>query len=197
MARAAATDFLHSMRFHVVVTNLGGNAPAGIQSLNGAEDPLGSAVSQGTAQAGFTTCTTPEVTVEAVTYKEGQFVYERKYPGNPTMGGDITMQRGVTRTDLFFYNWMTQEVEGTGEYRVDMDILHFHRDEALTGTPSKTINKTSINLDNPARIYHVKEAFPTRHKVAGDLDGTASEISIMDLDTSYEEFTVESVPAPS
>lgn len=168
MARAYAQDFLHSMRFHANVIGVGGQP-----RLN-------------TPQAGFSACSTPEQTVEAVEYREGQYVYSRKYPGIASMS-DITLSRGVARKDGSFYAWMVDCAQGGAEYRADIDIRHYHR-EAMTGSP------TGIDLNlNPARIYHVHEAFPIRHKAAADLDATASEISITELDVACEFFTVEEV----
>ena len=74
MARAIATDFLHSMRFQVVVNN-GNNDTTNLGTAAGSD-------------AGFSMVTTPEVSVEAVEYKEGTMVYTRKYPGNPTMSAN-------------------------------------------------------------------------------------------------------------
>lgn len=177
MARAVATDFLHNMRFQVEVA-----------------DPTRATLSpDGRAEAGFNQCTTPEATVEAVEYKEGTFIYTRKYPGNPTMS-DISLMRGVARGDSTFWDWVRRVIEGSGEYRADVDIKHYHREDALTrprDTAGTEANLTSIDTETPGRTYHVREAFPIRHKVAGDLDGTASEISIMELDLSYEHFEVE------
>jgi phage tail-like protein len=174
MARSVATDFLHSMRFQV--STVDGSRP----TLNAPGDALAERV-----EAGFTQVTTPEATCEAVEYREGTFVYTRKFPGVPTMN-DISCSRGVTRLDSSFWNWLKLIIEGGGEYRQDLLMRHYHRANALT-------NMTSIDLTKPARIYHVKEAFPTRHKVAGDFDATASEVSIMELDLAYERFEVEEV----
>lgn len=179
MARAVATDFLHSMRYQVVV----------------ADPNVATFAPDGRAQAGFTTCSTPEATVELAEYKEGTFVYTRKYPGNPTVA-DISMARGVARTDTTFWDWVRRVIEGSGEYRADVDINHYHRVDTLLrdrDQDGSEGNFTSINLDNPARIYHLKEAFPIRHKVAGDLDATASEISLMELDVAFEHFDMETV----
>lgn len=188
MARSQHTDFLHSMRFHVNAAI----APGGAGDLD-----LNATVTQGKAQAGFSNVSTPEATVEAVEYREGGYIYTRKYPGNPSMS-DITMQRGVARADTSFWKWLRVVIEGSGEYRADLTIMHYHRDRALTREyPAQgTVNLAGIDLDNPARVYHVKEAFPTRHKVAGDLDATASEISLMELDFAYESFEVEERSAP-
>jgi phage tail-like protein len=173
MARAVADDFIHSMRFQVSVA--------------------GDGTQLGAAEAGFTTVTTPEATVEAAEYKEGTFVYTRKYPGNPTVT-EISMSRGVTRSDSSFWKWLRTVIEGTGEYRADLDIKHFHREQALLRPVDEGgdgSNFTGINTDSPARTYHIREAFPTRHKVAGDLDATASEISLMEIEVAYEHFEVE------
>jgi phage tail-like protein len=151
----------------------------------------------GRPDAGFTQVTVPEATMEAVEYREGIYVYTRKFPGIPTMN-DLTFSRGVARLDSTFWDWMRKTIEGSGEYRVDLSIRHFHRDTALNREfPAVgTVNKTQINIETPANTYLVKEAFPMRHKAAADLDATASEISIMELDVSFEHFEVERAAAP-
>jgi phage tail-like protein len=141
---------------------------------------------------------TPDVTVTVAPYKEGTMVYERKYPGEPSMGGDITMDRGVARGDSSFWYWMRTVIEGSGEYRADFDILHFHREQGLTQTvgPHPEGNKTNLELANPARRYHVYNAFPTAHNVVTNaLTATDGEISIMSITVAYEHFEVEEVTA--
>ena len=183
MARAQATDFIHSMRFHVDAIGVGG---------------VSRLVVPGRPQAGFSAITTPEATVEAVEYKEGNTIYTKKYPGNPTMS-DITLSRGVTRGDSSFWEWVRVVLEGGGEYRADLEIKHFHRDTSLVRTQpadGSQPNLTNIDTNTPGRLYHVREAFPIRQKVAADMDATASEISIMEMDLAYENFEVEERPAP-
>lgn len=183
MPRPVSTDFLHSMRFHVSIV---GSNNAGYLS--------GGSRNVETNDAGFTACTTPELSSETVEYKEGQFIYPRKYPGNPSVS-DITMSRGVARQDGSFWIWMQGAVEGgdlaaTGTYREDVRIDHYHRDKAFAGGPN--IQVWAIDA-KPARMYTCREAFPIRHKVSSDLDATASEISIMELDVAMEYFQVEEV----
>lgn len=180
MAREVATDFLHSMRFQVVAND------AGRPTLD----------APGRVDAGFTTVSTPEATVEAVEYREGTFIYMRKFPGNPTVA-DLTFNRGVAKRDSSFWDWLRVIIEGSGDYRQDLQIKHFHRQEALPRSvgpfTGETANQTVIDIGAPARVYHVREAFPVRHKVAGDLDATASEVSIMELDVAFEHFEVQEV----
>jgi phage tail-like protein len=193
MVRPVSQDFLHSMRFHVSV--LGTNAAGYLQG--GGRDV-------GTKpEAGFSACSTPEASLEAVEYKEGNFVYTRKYAGVPTVS-DITMSRGVARQDSSFWGWMKAAIEGgpiagTGTYREDIQISHYHRDRFLEATVP-TVPTTIIDIGSsgpePGRRYTCRECFPIRHKTAADLDATASEISIMELDVSMEYFEVEEIAPP-
>lgn len=186
MARAQSTDFLHSMRFQVIIDA-------------GQPDFLG--VKTGTSQgqspsAGFMSVSTPEATTEAVEYREGTYNYPRKFPGNTTVS-DISMQKGVARGDGSFWKWMSTVIGGAGEYRVDMTILHFDRRVlnggiiGANGTGPSSEFPTLATAANAARKYHLKEAFAIRHKVAADLDASSSDISIMELDVAFEYFTVE------
>lgn len=168
MARAQKEDFLHSFRFHVRVSD------GGVNLL-------------GTPDAGFSAVSSPELTLEMVEYREGQFTYTRKQPGIPTVA-EITMSRGVTTTNTQFWKWIKRAAEG-GEYRADLQILHFQR-TALDGA--------TVNTDLPGRTYEVHQAVPMRHKVASDLDATASEVSIQELDVAYEWFDIkEGNPNPA
>lgn len=165
MARGQAFDYLHNMRFHVAAVE--NYVP--INTVN--------------PQAGFSSVTVPEATVESVEYKEGQFLYTRKYPGHVTFN-DVTMMRGVARIDSGFWQWMRTVIEGTGEYRTELLIKHFHRSDTLPG-PS-TPPAENLNLQVPAKIYKLWQAFPVRHKFSSDLDATDSAVSIMELDVAYE-----------
>ena len=188
MARQVFEDFLHSMRFHVIAEQIGDFTPLQVE---------------GYPDAGFSAVSTPELTVEAVEYKEGSMVYTQKYPGNPSVS-DITLSRGVARRDSSFWSWMRVVAEGTGNYRADLRIKHFHRQESLIrdGSPGAIqqpeVNYTEFSPTLPAREYLCRECFPIRHKVAADLDATSSEISIMELDVSMEHFeVVENLEPPS
>ena len=183
MPRAVTTDFLLSMRFHV-----------SIMGANNAGYLLGGNRAVGTGVAGFTACSTPELSSEAVEYKEGQFIYPRKFPGNPSVS-DITLSRGVARQDSSFWLWMQASVEGgalanSGTYREDVQIDHYHRDKAFAGGPNIQVWDTTAD---PGRRYLCYEAFPIRHKSSSDLDATASEISIMELDVAMEYFKIEEI----
>lgn len=184
MARPMATDFLHSMRFQVFVTNVGGGPPGTLLRPDGRAD------------AGFSACSLPEVSAESVTYKEGNMNYERKQPGAPTVG-DATLSRGVTRGDSSFWTWIRTVAEGRGEYRADLDIKHYHRDNVLLRSGGTT-NLTQFSAEaQAARTYHLGNCFPTTHKPAGDLEASGSDISIMEMTIAVETIEVEEHAPPS
>jgi phage tail-like protein len=165
MARAETTDFLHSFRFHVTADD---GAPAG-------------AVFD--TQAGFNTVTTPEMSVEVAEYKEGIYTFTRKYPGNPSMN-DLTLTRGVVKSDSKFMEWVQAAISGA-EYRTDLDIRHYHREDFGSFAEVETSARGTA-----ARIYQVSNAMPLRVKVAGDLDAATSDVSIQEIDVAFESFTV-------
>jgi len=197
MARPQKTDFLHNMRFHVVAIPPVGSA-TGDPLQNNNNRSVEHSVGQ-PPQAGFMSVSTPDVQVNPAMYKEGTMLYERKYPGEASMGGDIALDRGVARGDSSFWTWIRTVIEGTGEYRADLLIKHFHRQQALGGTlPTAPANKLNLDTESPARIYHVYECFPTTHNITtGALSSTDGEISIMSLTVAYEHFFVEEINQPA
>lgn len=189
MARAASTDFLHSMRFHVT-TDFTDNA------LNVQNFGAVTGVATANVPAGFMSVTTPEATTEAVEYREGTFNYPRKFPGNTTVS-DCTLQKGVVPGYTNFWAWMRVVIEGSGDYRCNMTIKHYNRSVLRQKVYSGTNTAASPAFDpdkvggTAARSYVLYEAFAIRHKVAADLDASSSDISVMELDVAYEYFDVQ------
>ena len=170
MARPMATDFYHSMRFFVTAMTAG------------TADVLGKG-------AGFVSCTTPDVTLAAVAYREGHYLYTRKYPGIPEMA-DVEMARGVSKKDTTFWYWLKSAIHGPDEYRADLTIHHYHKSDfaglpVSGGTLSALVDPASVP---GTRQYILHEALPSHHKVAGDLDANTAEVSIMNIGVSYEFF---------
>jgi phage tail-like protein len=178
MARAQATDPLHNFRFHVRATAVDGIGSDPLQP-NGEPSPgIGD-----TAEAGFQAVSTPEYTVESAEYREGLKTYTEKYPGVPTTN-DLSMTRGVSRKDTAFYNWVVATIEGR-EYRTDLTIFH-----ALRGGRSSPFNADADFTQANAKRYIVRNAWPTRVKIAGDMDASASDVSLAEVDVVFESFDV-------
>jgi len=179
MARTSASDPLHNFRFHARATAIGGIGndplqPGGAPSSDGATE---------TAEAGFQAVTTPEYTVETAEYREGLFTYTHKYPGIPTTN-EITMSRGAARLDTAFFTWVTAAIEG-GEYRADVTIFH-----ALRGGRQEPFNAEKNFTAANSKRYILRQAWPMRVKIAGDLDSSTSDISLAEIDVAYEKFDV-------
>lgn len=180
MARSLSTDFLHNMRFHVtVVDTVVGNNPNSFL--------IGGANNQ---PAGFVSCSAPSMTADAVEYREGSYIYARKYPGFPAVG-NVSMSRGVVKGDSSFLVWMFHTISGPGEYRADLDVKHFHRDGLYAGGGAAITEVSNIQDKDPARTYQLKQCFPTSHKVAGDLEASSADVSVMELEVALEYFTVK------
>lgn len=169
MARAEASDYLHSFRFQVVDVSADGG------SFLGTAEPRGDRFPQG----GFNACGMPNMTVETATYREGIWTWTKKQAGVPTLD-DVTLSRGVARAETALAKWAMAAAKG-GEYRADVTILHFHRDDA----------------QQPARRIILREAFPVSVKLAGDLDATSSDISITEMTLAYESFDLQVVGGES
>lgn len=188
MPRAKVTDFLHSFRFYVEVVGFGDPSAGG-----STERQL---IPDGKDFAGFSSVTTPELSHDAVEYREGTFTYTRKYPGIPSVA-DITLSRGVAHKDGTFFAWMKDVVEGNAEYRATVNIFHLHRDSK----PATDTSQVVEGYKEPPTVagfiqYQCIEAVPLRVKIASDLDSTASEVSVQELDIAMEAFNIIDKPLP-
>lgn len=162
--RSANTDYFHNFRFHCSVVG-----PGGIDYLDSIE-------------AGFNTCSLPEITSESVEYREGIWTYTRKEPGIPTVS-DVTVGRGVTPKKSSFYEWMIFNIEG-GEYKGTLTIYHYHR---VGKEPDESANRTDLAY---ARKFVCEEAQPIRMKPGSDLDATSSDVSIAEMDIAIERYRI-------
>lgn len=171
MARSITGDFYQGFRFHIRSSEnskykpfaVDGNVSAGragLDTFNGAD-------------AGFQSCTLPEISVDPVEYREGNSTITMKQAGILTIS-DMSLMRGVTKYDSQFYDWISQLRDGK-EYRVDLTVFHMGRQDDLSKLTTETM-----------RSYYCTECFPGRVKFAGDLDSTGSEVSIAECDIVME-----------
>jgi phage tail-like protein len=162
MARAMNTDPFHNMRYHVSA------------SKSGNVDPFGPAT------AGFSAVTFPTQTEEVVEYKEGIMSLRRKFIGETTFD-DVTLSRGVSVSTSEFYHWLLAARTGN-EYRTDIEIKHFHRDNIT--------NQDNFSTLTPSRIVKCFECVPVSFKPGSDLESTSSEVSIQEVTFALERFEV-------
>jgi phage tail-like protein len=200
MGRSAATDPLHAFRFHARMVPGDASPVNGIPGA-GAADVLqpsetgdGFIAGQG-SEAGFQSITSPELTQEPAEYREGIRTYTQKFPGVPSVN-DITLIRGCARFDTAFFAWILAAAEGD-EYRGDLTLYHIQRPkrslaitEGAGGAVQMAASEIELTDENTKR-YILRDAFPTRVKIAGDLDASTSDVSLAEIDVAYERFDVE------
>lgn len=164
MSRAQSTDFYHAFKYQAKVMTSGVEGAATVGT-----------------QGGFTSVVMPEATIEQVEYKEGSWLYRRKYPGDVTFS-DLTLSRGVAKKNTDFYKWVRAGYLGK-EYRVDLDIRHYHR--------SDVTNVTDFANQAAKRVIHCYEAWASRVKPGSDFDSMSSDISLEEIDVTLEYFELE------
>lgn len=172
MSRAAVDDLMQGFRFHVVAQTAAGENPL---------EYTRSGEYQGGGQAGFTSATIPELSVEVAEYREGTFQWTQKYAGVPTVS-DVSLMRGVAKKDTAFLDWVRSSVDGE-EYRCDVTIYHYQRTEMGQATQS--------DFDDTLRRMECKNCVPIRGKASGDFDSTASEVSVSEVDFALESFEIK------
>ena len=161
MARAISTDFFQNFRYHARI-------------IDGS--PIGSQGYVFKVQAGFNTLTVPELTMDAVEYREGTTIFTMKLSGIPTFS-EVTLTRGVTAADSDFWRWGQSAAKG-GEYRADLQILHFSREDAF--------GANLVAASGATREYICRECVPIRVKIAADMDATSGDVSIAEFGLAVE-----------
>lgn len=188
MARAAATDPLHNFRFHAKALGV-----AGVEGVSGNDVLQPEAggegfTASGKSEAGFTSITMPELTLEQGEYREGILTYTQKYPGVPSFS-DVTLTRGVARFDTSFFNWILGAIEGN-EYRSDIFLYHVQRPQRTLARDTSAGTILSVNDVNSKKVI-LREGSPVRVKLAADLDASTSDISTAEIDISFERVDIE------
>lgn len=164
MSRAQETDYMQGMNFHVTSAD-----EDFLAFREGGAELLGGVAS-------FKSVTIPDISVETVEYREGTFTWTRKQPGIPTVT-NVSMLQGVTRRNTLMFDIMMRILNGE-EYRTDLVVHHFHRDEPKVGSGA-------VNV--AGRRYLLRECYSERAKPAGDLDAMSGEVSIAEIDFVVEE----------
>jgi phage tail-like protein len=169
MARAQNTDVFQTFKFQVVDKNGG--------------DVLGSK-----AEGGFSTCSMPQLTLDVIEYKEGIHTYRRKYPGIPTVS-DVTLTRGRALKRSSLHRWALACVNGN-EYRTDLIINVFHRQDYLTGVNDTSGDLSLLAQPNATLKINLKQCFASDFRPGADLDAQASDVFVEELVVTCESFDI-------
>jgi hypothetical protein len=126
-------------------------------------------------EGGFANVNIPEITYDVVEYRAGDAPSYRNRPlGLPTFN-EVSLQRGKLKGEVQILQEIISANNKLSGHRYSVLIEHYHPKE-----------KTIIKLYN---------AVISRIKVDGDLDSMSSDVSLVELDFTYEYFTIESAAA--
>lgn len=173
MARPSSSDYIQTCKYTCKV----------------ASGPVD--INEGPRNTGFNSITMPDYSTDAAEYKEGHWKTKRKQPGVFDVSGDVTLSRGMTLYRSAFHDWFEAHRSG-GDYRADLivRVMHSSVDVANYAGEDEAANAKHIAI-------HLNEGFIIRWKPMPDLDATASEIALGELDVSIESFDVFYRPGPA
>ena len=124
--------------------------------------------------AGFSEISAPDITVDPIEYREGNFpvLNAGKQPGIVKYG-NVTLKWGLT-TDTSLYKWLNEAELGGGA-----DITKIQKTVVI-----------SLHDDKQKEIakWTIINAWPTKY-TAPDLNATANEVAIEQLELVHEGIT--------
>lgn len=185
MARPAFTDYLQAFPFWMM-----DSAPI---TPNAA--PIFNPV------LGFSSITSPEITVEQYTIRQANWFFEKHVVQRGSIS-PFTVRRGVTFFDSDFWRWVNAGLSGNvaisvggSSYRRNFVLIHFFARNPLAGLTGKPVptEGTALNfgpfefaLRVPAKAYWLKGCIPARWKSGNDFDAMDGSVSIAELDFTCE-----------
>lgn len=130
-----------------------------------------------TPTGGFNLVSIPELNIDMGEYREGFWVYARKFPIRPHFT-QLSLHKGIFQNDSRLYQLARAAAEGQ-RYRTDIRILQFHRSDV-----SGTINYATAIPSREIRAYN---CVCVRYRPSTDFDSLSSDVAVeeMDLDPEY------------
>lgn len=195
MARQALKDILRNDSFYLLDFSLG--------ELTFATQLV---------QAGFKSCSVPELTVETQDVKEGNWPFARRVITGGSVN-PITATKGVTWYDSDFWRWISRSLVGEGGgllsqipglpmgIRKDFVLVHFMKGTGLPmtlqlpGFDGGLFTKGGLGEVSlvPAKAWIFRNAVPLRYKAGTDFDGEGGAISLAEIEFGYDYFDEISV----
>lgn|SRR5690348_5252694 len=129
-------------------------------------------VEWGGSRIGFTEVSGLDISIDPIEYREGSSpeYHTMKMPGMQKFG-NITMKRGVFRSDNDYYNWLNTVQLNTIERR-DLTI--------------SLLNESH----EPVMVWKVKNAWPVR-LTSTDLKSDSNAVAIESLELAHEGLTIQ------
>jgi len=163
---------------------------------------------------GFSTCSTPEITIETKEIQRGNWEFKTPVVKSASVSS-VTLGRGAKFYDSDFYNWISGAIRGIQPIRRNLVIIHylgFRLQRFVAGRAGliqpgqsgvgaevllNAAGQAGVPLDRiPGRAWFCAGSLPVRYKPGGDFDASSSDVSIMELEFQPEyvhELTVSTV----
>jgi len=119
-------------------------------------------------KAGFSTCTIPENSTEAVEYREGNDSPTTRKLWGLNSYGTLTLENGVTDDSLELFEWREQVEQGKlDDARQDVAVVVLDEE------------------GNPGPRWEFRRAWPTSYD-APDLDASGGDVAIESIEIEHE-----------
>lgn len=133
-----------------------------------------------TPSGGFNLVSLPELNIDMGEYREGTWVYSRKFPMRPHFT-QISLHKGVFQNDSALYKLSRAAAEGQ-RYRTDIRILQYHRNDV-----AGTINYANATPSREIRCYN---CVCIRYRPSTDFDSLNSDVAVEEMDLDPEYFRI-------
>lgn len=121
----------------------------------------------GIAEAAFSECTIPEVSTEAIEYREGNEPPTVRKLGGLISYGDLTMQRGVTESLALYEWWQLVEQGNVDEARRSIAVVMLDEE------------------GSPGPRFEFRDAWVSQYD-APDLNATGNEVAVESITVAHE-----------
>lgn len=134
--------------------------------------------------AGFSECSTPDLSFDVVEYKDGTDPYPRKVnSGNATLG-DVTLSKGRKSANDTMNRWALRMAQG-GAVLMDLWIIHFDLNLIPSGV---SLSNPTEEMERYAIRHKVFGAMPQTYKGDGDLSGSGGDIAMEEITLSISDY---------
>lgn len=133
----------------------------------------------GTPFLGFSSISTPEVTLDYDEIKQMNSMFKRGgYSGGST--APITLSRGVKGYDDTMWQWMKRAIQGNDMTNRNLLLIQFTNMGAEVDDLGVQAWEGVAFL--PGKAWLLWDAVPTRYKAGGDFDAMSGAVSIAELE---------------
>ena len=172
MARERLTDFLQDYPFYLADVSVSARPPFFV---------LGSLIG-----LGFSTCSSPEMTLETEDIIQYHSNYKVPYYTGASVG-PINLTRGTSTFDSTMYRWAKRSISGQDRVHRHLMLIHFM---SVTYDGATADDVSAVGMLRPmGKAFLLWSCIPTRYKAGTDFDARSGEVSITELEIQPQYFS--------